>query len=57
MAGDFNLHHPLWNSSNYLTQDSEADMLIDIISQIRLKPMLPAGTIIFPRAKTIIDLI
>jgi len=27
------------------------------MSQIRLKPMLPAGTITFPRAKTAIDLV
>ena len=57
MAGDFNLHHPLWNPPNYPTQDSEANMLIDIIAQTRLKPMLPAGTITFPRAKTAIDLV
>src|SRR5205814_9912124 len=57
MAGDFNLHHPLWNPPNYLIQDSEADTLIDIIAQTRLKPMLPAGTITFPRAKRAIDLV
>ena len=57
MAGDFNLHHPLWNPPKYPTQDSEVDTLIDIISQTRLKPMLPAGTIIFSRAKTAIDLV
>ena len=32
-------------------------MLIDVMSQIRLKPMLPLGTITFPRAKTAIDLV
>src|SRR5436190_10108585 len=52
IAGDFNLHHPLWNSPNDQGQDSEADTLIDIMAQARLKPMLPAGTITFPRAKT-----
>ena len=57
MAGDFNLHHPLWNPPNYPIQVSEANTLIDIISQTRLKPMLPAGTITFPRAKTAIDLV
>ena len=57
MTGDFNLHHPLWNPSNYRKQDPEADTLIDIISQTRLKLMLPAGTITFPRAKTAIDLV
>ena len=57
IAGDFNLHHPLWNSSNYHEQDSEADVLIDIMSQLRLKSMLPADTIIFSEAKTAIDLV
>ncbi len=57
MAGDFNLHHPLWNPPNYQNQDSEADTLIDIISQTRLKSMLPADIITFPRAKTAIDLV
>ena len=57
IAGDFNLHHPLWNSTNDQTQNPEADTLIDIMSQARLKPMLPAGTITFPRAKTAIDLV
>jgi len=57
IAGDFNLHHPLWNPPSYHVQDPEADMLIDVMSQIRLKPMLPLGTITFPRAKTAIDLV
>ena len=57
IAGDFNLHHPLWNPPGYAGHDSEADLLIDIISQVRLRPMLPAGTVTFPRAKTAIDLV
>ena len=57
IAGDFNLHHPLWNPPSYHVQDPEADILIDVMSQIRLKPMLPLGTITFPRAKTAIDLV
>ena len=57
VAGDFNLHHPLWNPPNYHVHDPEADVLIDIMSQVRLTPMLPAGTITFRRAKTAIDLV
>jgi len=57
IAGDFNLHHPLWNPPSYHAHDPEADILIDVMSQIRLKPMLPLGTITFPRAKTAIDLV
>ena len=56
-AGDFNLHYPLWNLQNYHVHNTEADTFIDTMSQIRLKPMLPAGTITFPRAKTAIDLV
>ena len=57
IAGDFNLHHSLWNSSNYHSHDSEADTLIDIMTQLKLKLMLSAGIITFSRAKTIINLI
>ena len=57
IAGDFNLHHPLWNPPGYHTHDPEADILIDIMSQLKLNPLLPAGTITFPRAKTSIDLV
>ena len=57
IAGDFNLHHPLWNPSNRHDQDAEADILIDTMSQLRLKPILPAGTVTFIRAKTAIDLV
>ena len=57
IAGDFNLHHPLWNPSNYHDCDPEAEVLIDIMSQLQLKPMLPTGTITFIPAKTTIDLV
>ena len=57
IGGDFNLHHPLWNPPNYHGHDPEADTLIDIMAQTRLKPMLPLGTITFPRVKTAIDLV
>src|SRR5436190_21041617 len=32
IAGNFNLHHLLWNPANDQTQDLEADTLIDIMS-------------------------
>lgn len=57
IADDFNLHHPLWNPPNYHVCDMEADMLIDTMSYLGLKPMLPAGTVTFPRANTAIDLV
>ena len=57
IAGDFNLHHPLWNPPGYHRYDSTADTLIEEMSELQLKPILPAGTITFPRAKTAIDLV
>ena len=58
IVGDFNLHHPLWNPTTYHVHDGElANDLIDTMAQLRLKPLLPAGTITFPRAKTAIDLV
>ena len=57
VAGDFNLHHPLWNPPNYHGHDSEAEAFINTMAQAGLQPMLPAGTITFPRAKTAIDLV
>ena len=57
IVGDFNLHHPLWNPPERDDHDPEADILINAMSQLQLKPMLPAGTITFPKAKTAIDLV
>ena len=57
IAGDFNLHHPLWNPPDRHDHDTEAETLIDTMSQLRLKPILPADTVTFIRAKTAIDLV
>ena len=57
IAGDFNLHHPLWNTPEYPVHDSKADELIDIMASHGLKLLLPAGTITYPRSKTTIDLV
>jgi ribonuclease HI len=57
IAGDFNVHHPLWNPPNRHECDKEAEVLIDTMSQLQLRPMLPAGTITFIKAKTAIDLV
>ena len=57
VAGDFNLHHPLWNPCDYHEHDSEAEVLINTMTQAGLKPMLPADTITFPGTKTTIDLV
>ena len=51
ITGDFNLHHPLWNPPNRHDRDPEAETLIDIMSQLQLKPMLPAGTVTFSQQR------
>ena len=57
MAGDFNLHHPLWNSEGYLKHDAQADELIEMMAEHNMRLLLPPGTITFPNAGTTIDLI
>jgi len=57
VGGDFNLHHPLWNPPAYHTHDSGADELINIMGNSKLQPILPVGTVTYPRAETAIDLV
>jgi ribonuclease HI len=57
MAGDFNLHHPLWNPREYTTHDHRADVLIEMMADYGLRLLLPSGTITFPRNGTSIDLV
>ena len=61
VAGDFNLHHPLWNPQGYPRQDPEADTLVEAMMEAHLHPLLPAGTITFPtnneQGGTAIDLV
>ena len=56
IVGDFNLHHPLWNPTEYKCHDREAEDLITFMAMNGLDLILPAGTITFPRYKTTIDL-
>jgi exonuclease III len=46
IMGDFNLHHPLWNPQNYAKHDNEADELVDMMSDLHLRLLIPSGTII-----------
>jgi hypothetical protein len=48
VAGDFNLHHPLWNPQGYLVQEPEAETLIDPMMEASLHPLMHAGTVTFP---------
>jgi len=57
MAGDFNLHHPLWNPPQYIRRDTQADELIDGMLEQGMQLIIPPGTITFPPAKTAIDLV
>ena len=57
MAGDFNLHHPLWNPPQYHRHDLQADKLIEGMLKLGMQLMIPPGTITFPDGKTAIDLV
>ena len=61
MAGDFNVHHPLWNPPNYTTHEDYADELIHMMADKSMRLLIPPGTITFPgkgRTKgTAIDLV
>jgi hypothetical protein len=57
IAGDFNLHHPLWNPPQYHIRDPQADELIEGMLQQGMQLMIPPGTITLPDAKTAIDLV
>ena len=56
-AGDFNLHHPLWNPPQYRRHDQQAEELIEGMLQQGMQLMIPPGTVTFPEAKTAIDLV
>ncbi len=43
ILGDFNLHHPLWNSSTYDKHHYIADDLLDIVSEIGATLHTPKG--------------
>ena len=57
MAGDFNCHHPMWNPSQYIRHDEEADKLIDLAADLNLSLIIPLRTVTFPNAETTIDLV
>jgi ribonuclease HI len=61
MAGDFNLHHPMWNPPNYKKHDSQADELVEMMADNSMRLIIPPGTITYPAkrrtAGTAIDLV
>ena len=57
MAGDFNCHHPMWNTPAYHKQDAAADALVDLAATAGLGLLIPPGTTTFPGAGTAIDLV
>ena len=57
IAGDFNLHHPLWNPTHHYKHDQQADELTDGMLQQGMQLLIPPGTITFPEGKTAIDLV
>jgi hypothetical protein len=48
IAGDFNLHHPIWNPSNYAKYESQADELIEMMADHSMRLIIPPGTITYP---------
>ena len=56
MGGDFNVHHLLWNPSGYAQHDEEADILVELITELGLNSLLLSRTITYPNAGTAIDL-
>ena len=57
VGGDFNAHHPLWNPRTYTRHDEEADEIVEMMTELELNLMLPAGSITYPHANTTIDLV
>jgi hypothetical protein len=57
VGGDFNAHHPLWNPRTYTRHDEEADEIVEMMTELELNLMLPAGSITYPHADTTIDLV
>jgi ribonuclease HI len=60
IGGDFNLHHPLWNSIGYNVHDEQADELVEIMGRYGMELILPPGTVTFEGAngsRTAIDLV
>jgi ribonuclease HI/endonuclease/exonuclease/phosphatase family metal-dependent hydrolase len=62
VAGDFNLHHALWNPVGYTAQDAAAETLVETMMETNLRPLLPPGTITHParhpaESDTAIDLV
>ena len=59
VAGDFNLHHPMWNPVTYTRHDEEADTLVEMMADLELNLLIPAGMATYPNpdAKTAIGLV
>ena len=63
LAGDFNLHHPLWSGPNMpqCTRRSDAACLLQVLAEHALLPALPEGTPTFfsdaHRTRSTLDLV
>jgi hypothetical protein len=57
IAGEFNLHHQLWNPPEYAEEDKESDDLLYLMAENGLNLLLPTGTVTYPHAQTTIDLV
>ena len=57
VGSDFNTHHPLWNPRTYTHHDEEVDEIVEMMTELELNLMLPAGSITYPHVNTTIDLV
>ena len=57
IAENFNLHHSVWNPLNYSKHDPEADKVIQLMTQLRLKLIILTDIITFLSVSIAIDLI
>lgn len=54
---DFNTHHSIWNSEEYIWYDEEMNILMNMIIELELKLLLSSDIIIYLNIDIIINLI
>ena len=57
VGGDFNTQHPVWNPEGYTCHDEDTDALVEMMTELELTLLLPPGTVMYPNAGTMIDLV
>jgi len=57
VSGDFNARHSLWEPSLTTTPTQDAITLADTFLSLELQPLLPPGTITYPKSSAPLDLV